>query len=421
MKRIFLLAALLSAAASAQDRDISGAQLLSGEADAQLQSAAREASASGKKLVISAPQYWHELILEQIRKGGGENLQVEVRDSFAESVLVRAESGTPAPAETPAPTPTPAVAAAPAPAPSPVATPAPAPKPAPTPVAVAPKPTPTPAPVATPAPRPVAATTPAPASTPAATPRPIASLTPAPAPTPAAAPAPVPTPTPTPAAPVRVPNNMASTPPAKPAPAPAAAPAATSGIAAAEVASIKRRLEENLNGGNKVTDTIRVESLEQGDTVYAQGKVIAVVRRQSLRTKVYWLDGDLNLQRVELKPLSANRYSVMERLRNGEPRLRAERSEANSEFKAAAPASAAAERTQLEKRYNGGRQIAGTLAPNQLKQKDVLYVGEDLAVVVRLSGMDLERYFLVGSINLGRSELIQDGANKYKVLQDVTK
>ena len=58
MKRIFLLAALLSAAASAQDRDISGAQLLSGEADAQLQSAAREASASGKKLVISAPQYW---------------------------------------------------------------------------------------------------------------------------------------------------------------------------------------------------------------------------------------------------------------------------------------------------------------------------------------------------------------------------
>ena len=312
-----------------------------------------------------------------------------MRDSFAESVLVRAESGTPAPAETPAPTPTPAVAAAPA--PSPVATPAPAPKP--TPVAVAPKPTP----------------------------RPIASLTPAPAPTPAAAPAPVPTPTPTPAAPVRVPNNMASTPPAKPAPAPAAAPAATSGIAAAEVASIKRRLEENLNGGNKVTDTIRVESLEQGDTVYAQGKVIAVVRRQSLRTKVYWLDGDLNLQRVELKPLSANRYSVMERLRNGEPRLRAERSEASSEFKAAAPASAAAERTQLEKRYNGGRQIAGTLAPTQLKQKDVLYVGEDLAVVVRLSGMDLERYFLVGSINLGRSELIQDGANKYKVLQDVTK
>lgn len=405
MKRIILLAALVSAAAAAQDRDISGAQLLSGEADAALQSSAREASAQGKKLVISAPEYWHELIIEQLRKGGGENLQIEVRDSFAESVMVRAESAAPAPAPTPAPEATPTPVATPAPVATPTPAPAPRPVVTPTPRPVAtPVPAPTPKPVATPTPRPVA--TPAPTPTPVATPAPRPVATPTPAPSPVAAPTPRPIATLTPA--------PATTPAATATP---AAPAR--GIAQAEAASIRRRLEESLNRGEKVDDTIRPESLEQGDTLYVQGPVRAVVRRQSLRNKVYWLEGDLNLQRVELKPLSASRYQVMERIRPGSERLRAERSEGSEQFKAADPASASAERAQLEKRYNGGKQIVGTLAPNQLRQKDIIYLGNDLAVVVRLAGMDLERYFLVGSINLGRSELIQDGANKYKVLQDV--
>ncbi|MCE3004309.1 MAG: hypothetical protein LW860_16665, partial [Xanthomonadaceae bacterium] len=92
MKHWFLLAALVAGQAMAQSADISGAQLLSGDADARLQGLAREAAAANRKLVISAPEYWHEMILEQVRRGGGDGVQVEVRDSFAEAVMVRSDA-----------------------------------------------------------------------------------------------------------------------------------------------------------------------------------------------------------------------------------------------------------------------------------------------------------------------------------------
>ena len=57
MKRLLLLASLWSACALAQQADITGAQLLSGSADAKLQSMARDAASSGRKLVISEPEY----------------------------------------------------------------------------------------------------------------------------------------------------------------------------------------------------------------------------------------------------------------------------------------------------------------------------------------------------------------------------
>jgi len=99
MKPWILLALLAAGQALAQGADISGAQLLSGNADARLQSLAREAAAANRRLVISAPEYWHEMILEQVRRGGGDALQVEVRDSFAEAVMVRSEAiAPPAPA-----------------------------------------------------------------------------------------------------------------------------------------------------------------------------------------------------------------------------------------------------------------------------------------------------------------------------------
>jgi hypothetical protein len=411
MKRWLLCVAVLACSSAwAQQADITGAQLLSGEADARLQQIARQAAATDKKVVISAPAYWHDLILEQVRKGGGDNVAVEVRDSFAESVLVRIDEGeaaavpaaspepTPAPVVTPSPTPTPT----PAPAPRPVATPTPSPRPA------APTPSPTPRPAATPAPAPRPVATPAPAPSPGATPTPVPTPAPTPTPTPTPAPRPAATPAPAPA------------PAAAAAPSPAPTAQERRSSVEAQVASIKRRLEENLNAGERVGDTLVQTQLEPGDVVYVEGPVRAVLRRQSLRNRLFWLDGEFELMRVELKELGNDRYQVVERIRDvAEPRLRAVRTEQQAVFKAAEAGSAPDERKQMERRYNGGNTISAVLAPNQLRARDVLYLGDKLIVVVRVAGLSIDRYWLVGDINLGRSELIKDGANRYKVLVDL--
>jgi len=423
MKRLFLLASLWSACALAQQADITGAQLLSGEADARLQSMARDAASSGRKLVISAPEYWHEMILEQVRRGGGDNLEIEVRDSFAESVLVREESAVPEtpvaePAAVPAPVAAPAPAApvaarpTPAPTPAPVAAPVAVPKPvAPAvakPVAIAPAPQPRPAP----APAPVAA---APAVSSAGTPV-VSTPTPVAPSAPAPVAAPIPTPSPAPAAtPVVAPANAAAT--------PAAAPAPRRSTRDAEIATIKRRVEQNLNGGEPVTRSLTQLQLESGDVIYDRGLVKAVQRRSSLRNQIYWLDGDIELRRIELKELGPGRYQVMERIRGdgAKATLRAERTTERQMFTAEAPAKHAAERKQMEQRYNGGNPITAEIPATGLRQRDIVYVGDDLAVVVRVNGLALERYWLVGKVDLGRAELIKDGANKYRVLQDVSR
>jgi hypothetical protein len=396
MKRWFLLAALTAGNVMAQSADISGAQLIAGDADARLQSLAREAAAGNRKLIISAPEYWHEMILEQVRRGGGDALQVEVRDSFAEAVMVRSDTLVPA---------EPVAAVEPEPAPEPVvqtpppAAPAPAPRPAPAPAPVQPAPRP-----AVPAPAPAAVAQ-------QATPRPQP-VQPAPAaPRPVAAP-----PVPRPAAPAPAPAQPVA---AVPAPAPASA-SASAASAAAETAAIKRRLETSLNDGERITRTIGQTSLEPKDVLYVRGDVIAVQRRDGLRSQLYWLEGGIELMRVELRETGPNRYVVVEPVRNVDnPRLRAVRLEERDLFTAGAPEKHAEERVQMERRYGTGRPIEATLGPTQLRQRDVVYVGDDLSVVVRVSGLELERYWLVGRINLGRTELLKDGNNKYRVMQDI--
>ena len=73
----------------------------------------------------------------------------------------------------------------------------------------------------------------------------------------------------------------------------------------------------------------------------------------------------------------------------------------------------------MEQRYNSGKAITGTLGVENVKGRDVLYVGDKLIVVVRLNGLDLERYWLVGDINLARSQLSKEGANKYRARSDL--
>ncbi len=394
---VLLLALILGGTAMAQQADITGPQLLSGEADAKLQALAREAAAAKKKLIITAPDYWNELILDQVRRGGGDKLEVEIRPSFAEAVILRTEDATPA-----APPPTPAPVAATPPAPTP--TPAPAqpvnpPRPQPAPAQPVTRPTTPPAPVVKnePAPQPVAPVKTTPPSPPPA--QPVAQpVTQAPAPTAATPP---------------------STPPAT---APAAKPVATGAVsssAEAEINSIRATFEQSLNQGRKITRSLAPQELEPGDVIYVRGPVKAILRRQSLRNDVFWLDGDIELMRVELKEITPTRYQVMERIRSGDVRLRAVRSEEESLFSAEDPTRHNDERKSMERRYNGGNAINEKVAPNELRQKDIIYLGDDLAIVVRVSGLDLERYWLIGKVNLGRTELIKDGTNKYKVLQDM--
>jgi outer membrane biosynthesis protein TonB len=135
-----------SSAALAQEVAISGKDFLSGAGDAKIAELARQAAASGKTLVITAPPYWQDKATAKAHSGAA-NAAVRTSDAFFENVLVRIEVTTPAgkvgeapkaaaprPEARPEPKPAP-------PAPKPVvrAPPAPAPKPAPV---EAPPPTP---------------------------------------------------------------------------------------------------------------------------------------------------------------------------------------------------------------------------------------------------------------------------------------
>jgi len=405
MKRCMILALFASGAAVAQQADITSAQLLSGQADAKLQQLGKEAKAGNKKLVISAPQQWHDLILEQLRRGGSD-IKVEIRDSFAESVMVRSADG----AEAPAPVATPAPQAQPSPAPAPPARPTPAPAPTPKPAAPAPKPAP--APVSRPA-TPPPTPKPAPTAAPVATPAQSLPASPAPAPSPPPQPAPDPAPAAATAEPAPAP---APAPAAAPTPAPTAATQTSSG---AEVESIRRRLEQNLNRGDAASGDMSSDQLLTGDLVYDQGPVRAVVRRSGARTQLFWLAGEVDLARVEFKELGGDRYQVIEPMRTGTPMLRSKATAGQALFTAVDPASAADERKVLEGRYNGGKPITATVRAEQVEVRDLLYVGEKLIVVVRLSGQKLERFWLVGDINLARGQLSKEGANKYRALSDL--
>jgi hypothetical protein len=166
--------------------------------------------------------------------------------------------------------------------------------------------------------------------------------------------------------------------------------------------------------------TLVQTQLEPKDLLFVRDGVIAVVRRTSVRKSWFWLEGDIELRRVELRELGPNRYEVVEPLRAlDNPRLRGVQSRESTMLAASEPQKHAAEREQLERRFNGGSRITATLPPTQLNQRDVIYVGEALSVVVRVNRLQLERYWLVGRIDLGRSELLKDGNDKYRVLENI--
>jgi len=367
--RKLLLAAAIAVAAPAfaqQNVDISGAEFQAGNGDSKLATVGREAAKSGKRIVVTAPQEWHAKIAAKIRAGGA--AEVVMKDGFYENVLVRVEEK---PAEPPKPEP----------------------KPEPKRVAServpqdVPGPKPTLPPPSEPAPAPVVAAAP---------------------PAPVAAPPPVqqaPTPQ------VQAPPPAAQVAVAKPAAAPVPA--------APDVTKIQKRMEESLNNGRAAEGPLSVSGLQSGDFIFVDGAVRAVVRRESLRPRMFWLDGDLDLRRAELKELGPNRYQVINPIVGGTNyALRDERAADTKSLVATVPPANAPERATFERDYNDGHSIDETITIEKLRAADLVYAGKGMAVVVRREGPKLTRYWLEGTLDLGQPGLQKDGTNKYKVISD---
>jgi len=363
-KRILFTGALFAAgAASAQEVAISGKDFLSGAGDAKIAELARQAAASGKTLVITAPPYWQDKAAAKAHSAAA-NASVRTSDAFFENVMVRVEDSKAAKAAAVEPAPKPAPAAKPDVKPEAKPEPKPEPRPAPPvrkPVEVKPEP-------------------------------PVAAPAPAPAPAPVAAP-------------------PAAAPPAAAAAKPAADPSA----------AIKKRYEQNLNGGQAAEGTLEVAQLQKDDIIYESGSVRAVVRRFGPRTQLFWLNGDLNMERAELVPTGTDRYRVSEPIRNvANPSLRGGGKATSLKFVANVPAPKSPARTTMEKQYNDGRDISGTLQASDLHASDLIYTAEGAAVVIRRTSVGMERYWLTGEIDLHQTGLQQTG-NAIRVLTDNVK
>ncbi len=384
-KSILFMMALWSGVAFAQDVGVTGAELLAGAGDAKLAALGRQAADSGKRVVVSAPDYWHDKVAQKILAGAhGTKIDLVMKDSFVEAVVVRLADKTSEPAVAAAPVkPTPPAA----------------------PVVAAPKPTvaTTPAPVA--APKPVAAVEPKP--THVETPVPVA--VPAAKTEVAAAPAPASKPV-EPVAPAIAPIAVAPTP----------APTAAASAPVDQTASIRKQLEKSLNDGSPADGTLQVAQLDIGDQIYVDDSVRAVVRRKGAR-QLYWLEGELNLLRTELAPLSKSSYEVKVRIDDRAPLVLRTVKAAAINFAGKVPDAASAERISLEKQLNDAHAITETVAINQLQSNDLIYVGSDSAVVVRRKGSVLLRFWLVGDIDLAQRGIARESNGKYRVLSEVLK
>jgi hypothetical protein len=208
-----------------------------------------------------------------------------------------------------------------------------------------------------------------------------------------------------------------------PAPAPvAAAPAAAPKPAAAPdpAVAIRQRMVQNLNGGQPADGTLQVSQLQKDDLLFVDGPVRGVVRRFGPRTQLFWLEGDLNLERAELLPTGNDRYRVSEPIRNvANPSLRGS-SKGSLKFVAKVPAANSPTRKSIERQYNDGRDIVGTLQPSDLHQGDLVYTGEGSAVIIRRTSGGIERYWLSGELDLRQTGLQTQG-NAIRVLTDTIK
>ena len=421
--------------------DISAEDLLTGEADEKLQQAGAQAAIEERPVTLTAPSYWREMVEEQLNVGAGDTtLSITYRETFIESVIVRLGGVSEAPAAE-------AEVAAVEPAPQ-----ASAPPPE---VDIQPE---RPEVVAFERPSlesiesdaadaveavngndlqpaleiaidesavpdlPVSngnaveaeevvddVVAEAPVSEPVIEEPAVEVVETAPVPEPA---------------PAEV-ASAADPTPAEDAPATDPTPGVTdAAIGTAAIAAARESLESRLNRGREIDKELRPDQLRPGDQLFRTDGVVAVVRRSSLRNNAYWLEGDLDLEREEIRLIQPGKYELTRLLDldddgvasvdDDEPEV-----EAPAQVETVALNDNLEERTRMEALYNGGRPIEQAVSSNRLVKDDMLYVGDGLIVVVRRTRVRLERFWLEGEIDLGRDELIQQGNRKFRVKRDI--
>lgn len=377
MYRFILLAAMFFAgSALAQQADISGKDFLSGAGDAKLTQIATEAAAAGKGLSVTAPDYWQAKVAAKLHAGAA-NVPIRMSSGFFENVLVRVED---VKASEPAKAATVDKAAEDR--------------------AAAQK-----AAVAKAAAEQAAAEQAAAQKAAAEHAAAVQAAAKAAADKEAAERA----------AAERVAAEKAAA-------EKAAAEKAAAEKAAAEKAVADKRaatrnyMLKNLNAGRAADGDLQAGQLLPGDVVYVDGDLRGVVRRGSSRLQFFWLQGDLNLDRIELSPNGEGRYKVVRPIDAGAALVL--RTHSGGTFAATVPAAGSAQRKSLQDAYAEGRDILDTLAPADLRHDDIVYTGEGTALVVRRVGGQLARYWLVGSLDLGQIGLQKQGGNSYKVLSD---
>jgi hypothetical protein len=385
LKRLFLVGALIAAmpAMAQEEISIEGKDFLSGAGDARLAEVAKQAAATGKKVVVTAPAYWQDKVNAKLHAGAA-NATVQIKEGFFENVIVRLEDNKPVPAK---------AAEAPAAAPS---------------SDDAAK----------------AAAAKAEAAKAEAAKAEAAKAEAAKAEAARAEAAKVEAARQQAAREEAARQETARAEAAKVEAAKAEAAKAEAAKAAAakaetdRVAGIRARMEKSFNDGKAAEGSLNASALEVGDMIVVDGEIRGVVRRSGAHTQLFWLEGDLNLDRVEVLPIGENRYKINEPLK-GTVVLRTH--EKTQNFVANVPAPDAAERKSLEQQYAEGKDITETLHPVDLKEADVIYTGKAAAVVTRRSGNAVLKYWLQGDINLGQTGLSKQGSNAYRVQTDTIK
>ena len=405
MKHTFLKHALWAAlfaagAAMAQDAAISGADFTHGKADAQLAAIGGKAAADGQTVVVTAPTYWQGKVAAKIRAGAhGKAVPIRFSTGFYENVLVRTEASAP-------------VAAAAKPEPKAAVKPEPKSQPK---IARA-----EPTPQAKSAMKPVAAA--APASAAAAPPvahPPVATAMVMQAPVQQPA-----TVSPQPAAP-QVASNLVAVPQVSQQPAVVPIPTAaiitdagkpvTQEPAANANASERQRMLASLNDDRPASGSLTEAQLQAGDQVYSDHDVLAVVRLDGLHRSLYWLQGPVDLQRVQFMPHGNGHYEVTGPIDPKVPAAHRSDSNAHHVVTSGIPASGSAVRARLEQQYNNGQPITNSLDTAQLQLEDRLLLDHDTILVVRRDGGTMTRYWLDGSVDLNQSGVQKVDANVYRV------
>lgn len=386
LKRILFASALFSTAAIAQQTSISGKDFLSGAGDASLAAIARQAAASGKRVVVTAPQYWQGKVAAKLHAGAA-NVNVQMSEGFFENVLVRTEDNKATPAKADV-----------------------------APAEVSKSDTAKPDAAKAAAQKAEAARAEAARAEAEADKAEAARAEAAKAEALKVEAARIEA--------ARVESERAEAAKVAAVKAEAAkAEAAKAAAAKAEadrITAIKQGMEKNLNEGKPAEGSLEVAQLQKDDLVFVNGDVRSVVRRSGAHTLLYWLKGELNLDRIELLPNGDNRFKVTEPIRNvANPTLRVH--EAKLHFVANVPPPGSAERKSLQQQYVEGREISEMLHPSELRQGDIVYTGKSAAVVSRRSGTNLLKFWLDGDLNLGQTGISKQGGNAYRVLNDTLK